>query len=292
MTTIGNQDGIAAAINRLRTLDPGGTKPNRNPDDLGTWGAWDKLERTLQILADDHDEQADDRPPNPVAPTVFECGVFVAGGAGSNETDPTGNGDSGGDYSGRPWTPEQACDAFKRSGYPCALVQLYREQGAAYMAAGRARGMRVGLWDAWPSADRARLALSFGPDAYCPQAETAQGADCIAAIEAAYAADPKLPLAIVTNMQPSRTLADFDERMHACNVTAMPEAYANENAEWSSDPRGFVDALVDECYSRGYVNVVPVLGCYWGWTVAQYGMQPDEAFYPYLAETMQHAELS
>ena len=55
MTTIGDQDGIHAAIERLRKLDPGGTKPNRNPNDLATWGAWDKLERTLQILADDHD---------------------------------------------------------------------------------------------------------------------------------------------------------------------------------------------------------------------------------------------
>ena len=57
MQTIGDQDGISAAVGRLRTLDPGGTKPNRNPDDLATWGAWDKLERTLQILADDHDSQ-------------------------------------------------------------------------------------------------------------------------------------------------------------------------------------------------------------------------------------------
>jgi hypothetical protein len=56
MTQIGDQDGVKAAMNRLRQLDPQGTKPNRNPDDLATWGAWDKLERTLQILADDHDK--------------------------------------------------------------------------------------------------------------------------------------------------------------------------------------------------------------------------------------------
>ncbi|HKE76632.1 MAG TPA: hypothetical protein VKB57_23645 [Acidimicrobiales bacterium] len=55
MSTIGTQDGIHASVERLRKLDPGGTKPNRNPDDLATWGAWDKLERTLQILRDDHD---------------------------------------------------------------------------------------------------------------------------------------------------------------------------------------------------------------------------------------------
>lgn len=57
-TIIGSQDGIHAAMERLRKLDPGGTKPNRNPNDLSTWGAWDKLERTLQILKDDHDEAA------------------------------------------------------------------------------------------------------------------------------------------------------------------------------------------------------------------------------------------
>jgi hypothetical protein len=54
---IGTQDGIQAAINRLIELDPGGTKPNRDPNDLATWGAWDKLLRTLQILKDDHDAQ-------------------------------------------------------------------------------------------------------------------------------------------------------------------------------------------------------------------------------------------
>ena len=56
MATIGSQDGIKASVDRLRTLDPGGTKPNRNPDDLATWGAWDKLERTLTMLRTDHDE--------------------------------------------------------------------------------------------------------------------------------------------------------------------------------------------------------------------------------------------
>jgi len=58
MTQIGDQDGIHASIERLRKLDPGGTKPSRNPNDLATWGAWDKLERTLQILKDDHDARS------------------------------------------------------------------------------------------------------------------------------------------------------------------------------------------------------------------------------------------
>lgn len=52
---IGPQHGIDAAIDRLVALDPGGSKPNRNPNDLATWGAYDKLRRTLKILAADHD---------------------------------------------------------------------------------------------------------------------------------------------------------------------------------------------------------------------------------------------
>jgi hypothetical protein len=55
-TLIGHQDGIQAAVNRLIALDPAGSKPNRDPSDINTWGAWDKLQRTLQILKDDHDE--------------------------------------------------------------------------------------------------------------------------------------------------------------------------------------------------------------------------------------------
>lgn len=63
---IGSQDGIRAAVNRLRADDPGGTlAPEGVPkgadlaEYLGKpvdqWKAYDKLERTLQILKDDHD---------------------------------------------------------------------------------------------------------------------------------------------------------------------------------------------------------------------------------------------
>jgi hypothetical protein len=67
MTTIGNQHGVTAAINRLRTLDPAGTALKRNADGTwpsittlsgtpqSSWKAYDKLERTLQILVADHD---------------------------------------------------------------------------------------------------------------------------------------------------------------------------------------------------------------------------------------------
>jgi len=65
MPAIGSQDGIVAAVNRFRDLDPAGTllvkQGNKWPDistlpsDLSKWKAYDKLQRTLQILKDDHD---------------------------------------------------------------------------------------------------------------------------------------------------------------------------------------------------------------------------------------------
>ena len=65
-TPIGNQDGIKAACNRLRDLDPSGTllqKAGGSWPDISTlqqipvssWKAYDKLQRTLQILKEDHD---------------------------------------------------------------------------------------------------------------------------------------------------------------------------------------------------------------------------------------------
>jgi len=64
-TKIGKQDGIVAAINRLRDFDPAGTLLVKTagkwpdistlPADVSTWKAYDKLQRTLQILKDDHD---------------------------------------------------------------------------------------------------------------------------------------------------------------------------------------------------------------------------------------------
>jgi hypothetical protein len=61
---IGYQSGIVAAMNRLRALDPAG-KP-----------AYDKLERTLRILAADHDAAIvkptpPPPPPPPPPPTVL-----------------------------------------------------------------------------------------------------------------------------------------------------------------------------------------------------------------------------
>ena len=66
MPVIGYNDGIAASVNRLRDMDPSGTKLVKGadgkwppltslPPDLSTWKAYDKLQRTLQILKDDHD---------------------------------------------------------------------------------------------------------------------------------------------------------------------------------------------------------------------------------------------
>jgi len=65
VSAVGGQDGIKAACNRLRDLDPAGTKLKKQgsswpdistlPGNLDSWGAWDKLQRTLQILKNDHD---------------------------------------------------------------------------------------------------------------------------------------------------------------------------------------------------------------------------------------------
>lgn len=62
---VGSQDGIKAAVNRLRDLDPAGTLLKKGssgwpdistlPSDVSQWKAYDKLQRTLQIVKDDHD---------------------------------------------------------------------------------------------------------------------------------------------------------------------------------------------------------------------------------------------
>lgn len=54
---IGSQHGITAMCNNWRTLWPQWTNPSRDPVNLSTWKAIDKLERTLLILARDHDAE-------------------------------------------------------------------------------------------------------------------------------------------------------------------------------------------------------------------------------------------
>jgi hypothetical protein len=65
---IGSQHGVVAGANRLRSLDPGGTLLKRNIDGswpdmnealagipVDQWKAWDKWQRSFQILVQDHD---------------------------------------------------------------------------------------------------------------------------------------------------------------------------------------------------------------------------------------------
>jgi hypothetical protein len=66
--TIGDQDGITAGANRLRDLDPAGTLLKKTADGkwpnmwdeladvpVQDWKAWDKWQRSFQIVVDDHD---------------------------------------------------------------------------------------------------------------------------------------------------------------------------------------------------------------------------------------------
>jgi hypothetical protein len=65
---IGSNHGVTAGANRLRNLDPGGTLLKKNLDGswpdmnqalagtpLDQWKAWDKWQRSFQILVSDHD---------------------------------------------------------------------------------------------------------------------------------------------------------------------------------------------------------------------------------------------
>lgn len=59
-TKIGYQDGLKAAYQRIKKLDPAGCNPNYNPDDpnaipVDQLKAWDKVHRTLKIMKEDHD---------------------------------------------------------------------------------------------------------------------------------------------------------------------------------------------------------------------------------------------
>lgn len=68
MTKIGYQDGLKAAYNRIKKLDPAGCNPNYNPDNpealpTDQLKAWDKVHRTLKILKEDHDASIPSPPP-------------------------------------------------------------------------------------------------------------------------------------------------------------------------------------------------------------------------------------
>ena len=84
---IGHQHGATAAANRLRDLDPKGTKLQKEgskwpsidtlPDDLSQWGAWDKIERAWTILIYDHDAEVV-TPPKPPDPPPAQTYLKVA----------------------------------------------------------------------------------------------------------------------------------------------------------------------------------------------------------------------
>lgn len=60
MTTIGTQHGITAMCNNWRGLWPQWTNAAKVDGDLSTYKGLDKLERTLLILAEDHDARGEE----------------------------------------------------------------------------------------------------------------------------------------------------------------------------------------------------------------------------------------
>lgn len=151
--------------------------------------------------------------------------------------------------------------------------------------------MYAGLWDAWPSAERAEYALSLGPDMYVAQAETGQAQIAMQAIGRAFDLGCR-QLAIVTNLEPSRSVTGFDDYMIERGVCIHAECYASDNTDWQHDPAGYADAIYEECVWRGYESAFVVPSVYYGKTVADYRFEDDEAYAPYLAEDMTAAELS
>lgn len=65
MSRIGFQNGVAAARERMRRIDPAGFRTD------GT-GAWDKFFRTIEHLVVEHDAEAPPPPPPPPPPPAFK----------------------------------------------------------------------------------------------------------------------------------------------------------------------------------------------------------------------------
>ncbi len=137
------------------------------------------------------------------------------------------------------------------------IVQQGRNHVTAFRDPCHALGMAFGIWDAFPTADRAAAALEAAPDFYIAQAEQ-DASSPRAALGRARAIDADLPLAIVTNLNPSRTDPTFDAAMHELGVAALVECYLPDN------PNATVANMVSEAKARGYQSVVPALGCYFG----------------------------
>jgi hypothetical protein len=81
MTKIGSQHGVVAGVNRLRDLDPAGTLLVKGADGkwpdmeqalagipVDQWKAWDKWQRSFQILVADHDAAVATNGPEPEPP--------------------------------------------------------------------------------------------------------------------------------------------------------------------------------------------------------------------------------
>lgn len=151
---IGHQHGATAAANRLRDMDPGGTKlikkggswpsidslPNQGTQE--GWGAWDKIERSWKISFHDHDAALEvaERPPpvepppvQPPTPTYAKVAPRVAYQAGGSDArfcvynqpgvSPSGPNEYR-DESGATYDENGLCKNGVRSGAPAATSAL------------------------------------------------------------------------------------------------------------------------------------------------------------------------
>lgn len=99
MGKVGYQDGLKAAYERIKKIDPGGCNPKYDPDHpdalpVDQLKAWDKVHRTLKIIKEDHDAAIPSDPPPP-----------NGGNGGGNEPPPN-----------RPWESGFAPQAYNQGG--------------------------------------------------------------------------------------------------------------------------------------------------------------------------------
>jgi hypothetical protein len=167
----------------------------------------------------------------------------------------------------------------RAAGYSYVLGQ-YTDGNEPYLAGLRdvchAAGLTFGLWDATPTPNRTAALARFQPELVMLESE-GEPTDWPAIIHELDTRLPNVPRAVITNFR-----GIDNPVLQAAGFVLVPECYLPDN------PNATVPRMVATAKGVGYKTVVPCIGVYHGYPLANY--MPLDVFCVYVAETMTDAD--
>lgn len=180
-------------------------------------------------------------------------------------------------------------DQFLNHGYRSFTVKFGEQRGDEWLAQGRIRHMKPGLWDDKPTAQKAEVASGYLNDGeiYCPQMETESERDgCCEAAFWMRRNRPNVYVCVISNMYNERINGDISSALAAVGCAVMLEVYPAENQAWADKPVQYTETMLWDAQRHGWIITLPLFGTYHDYPLQKFNPKDYYCSWNYLGETM------